>query len=474
MSEVRKIAHNTAWQLGGKVVSTALGLIAIAIMTRTLGVEKFGWYSTAVGFLQFIGIFTDFGFTVVTANMLSEPAHDKKILLNNLFTWRVITSLFTQGLAPLTIFFFPYPTPVKWAVVIMALSFISISLNQVFVAYYQTKLAMYIQAIGEVIGRAVLVTGIVLVALGNYGFLPMIFVITISSFAYTGYLWLRAEPLRLQIDRVTGKAIYKKMWPVALAVIFNCFYLQGDRLILPLFASQTEVGLYGAAYRVIDIILAVSTMIIGILLPLITFAYSRNMREKFVEQSQRAFDLMALFILPIIAGTLALAEPIMSFVAGNDFSASGKFLQIQILTMVGISFGIVSGHINLAINRQKSALWVYVACAMLSVIAYFIFIPKYGGFGAAWVRVGSEIFAGIGLTAVAIYYSKFWPRPPVFLKIAFASALMGWLVWKMQPLNLFLSVAAGIVSYAVLILAMKVVSRQTIREIIRRESQLPS
>ncbi|MCX6781776.1 MAG: flippase [Candidatus Magasanikbacteria bacterium] len=464
MSEVRKIAHNTAWQLGGKIFSTALGLIAVAIMTRTLGVEKFGWYSTAVGFLQFIGIFTDFGFTVVTANMLSEPAHDKKQLLNNLFTWRVITALLTQGLAPLTIFFFPYPAAIKWAVVIMAFSFVSISLNQVFVAYYQTKLAMHIQAIGEVIGRVVLVAGLALAALGNYGFLPMMIAITVSSFAYTGYLWFRAEPLRFQINSNISKAIYKKIWPVALAVVFNCFYLQGDRLILPLFVSQTEVGLYGASYRVIDIVLAVSTMIIGILLPLITFAYSRNLREKFVEQSQRAFDLMALFILPIIAGALVLAEPIMRFVAGSDFSSSGKFLQIQILTMVGISFGIVSGHINLAINRQKSALWVYIVCAILSVIAYLIFIPKFGGFGAAWTRVGSEIFAGAGLTIAAGIFSGFWPRLGAFAKILISSAVMGYAVYIIQPFNLFASIIIGIFVYSILVLVFRVISKQTLLE----------
>lgn len=473
MSEIRKIAHNTAWQIGGKIVSTGLGLIAVAIMTRSLGVEQFGWYSTAVGFLQFIGIFTDFGFTVITSSMLSEPAHDKSKLLSNLFTWRMITALVTQGLVPLTIFFFPYPAPIKWAVVIMALSFIGVSLNQVLIAYYQTKLALHIQAIGEVVGRIVLVAGLAFVAMGNFGFLAMMVVITLASFAYTGYLWMRAEPIRFQIDRVISKEIYKKLWPVALAVIFNCFYLQGDRLILPLFVSQTEVGLYGAAYRVIDIALQISAMLMGMLLPLITFAWSRGLKEDFKKQAQRGFDLMSLFILPIIAGILALAGPIMRFVAGDDFAASGTFLRVQILTMAGILFGTVFGHINLAIGRQRQVLWIYVADAILAVIAYFIFIPMMGGFGAAWVRVGSEIFAGVGLMILAGAFSGFWPGLRAFSKIILASIIMGYLVWYLQPLNIIASVFIGIAVYAVLVLALRVVSKQTIKEVFNRNTQLP-
>ncbi|MFA5128236.1 MAG: flippase [Patescibacteria group bacterium] len=465
MSQVRAIAHNTMWQLGGKTVSTLLGLIAIAIMTRALGVEQFGWYSTAIGFLQFIGIFTDFGFTVITSSMLAEPAHDKSKLLSNLFTWRIITAVLTQGIAPLTIFLFPYPAPIKWAAVIMSFSFIGVSLNQVLVAYYQTKLKMHIQAMGEVIGRVVLVAGLALVATGHLGFLPMMAVITLGSLSYTAYLWYKSEPIHFQIDRAISKSIFKKLWPVALSVIFNCFYLQGDRVILPLFVSQTEVGLYGAAYRVIDICIQVSSMLMGMFLPLIAFAWSRGLKDDFKMQVQRGFDLMSLFIIPMVAGVLALATPIMRFVASDKFIGSGAYLRVQILTMLGILFGTVFGHVNLALGKQKKSLWIYLANAILAVVAYFIFIPMLGGFGAAWVRVGSETFAGLGLLIMAGCYSGFWPRPFAFLKICLASAIMAFVIIKLQ-LGLFVSIIIGVIIYTVLVLALRVISKQTLREIL--------
>ena len=78
MTLKRQIAHNTMIQLAGKAISTILGLFTILLIIRSLGAEKFGWYTTAIGFLQFVGIFSDFGFTITTANMLSEPKFDKE------------------------------------------------------------------------------------------------------------------------------------------------------------------------------------------------------------------------------------------------------------------------------------------------------------------------------------------------------------------------------------------------------------
>ena len=56
MSLHRAIAHNTLWQFGGKIIGTILGLFTIGLITRYLGQEGFGYYSTIMGFLQFFAM----------------------------------------------------------------------------------------------------------------------------------------------------------------------------------------------------------------------------------------------------------------------------------------------------------------------------------------------------------------------------------------------------------------------------------
>jgi len=467
MSLQRQIAHNSIAQIIGKGLSTALGVVAVMLMTRALGTEKFGWYITATGFLQFAGLLSDFGFTVVAASMLSEPRFEKKHLYNSFFTWRFITALIANILTPLIILFFPYSIEIKIATAVLALSFFCIYLTQIFTAYYQVKLKMHIQVTGEVLGRLALVIGIFLLARGNSVFMPVIIAVTLASVINTIYLWWKSEPVKFYFDKEISKAIWHKMWPVALSVIFNAFYLQGDKVILPLFASQSEVGIYGAASRVVESIIPIPALLMGMMLPLITYSWSRGDTANFRQRLQWGFNLISLCLLPITAGTVILAGPIMKFVAGQQFAGSGIFLAILGWKMIGISFGMVFGHVLLAMGKQKKYLWIFLSDAILSTIGFIIFIPRYGAIGASYVSLFSEIYAGIFLFIMSGYYARFIPHWGAWIKIALSSTVMGTIVYYLQPMNILVSIAIGAAVYTICILATGVVSRQMLKEILR-------
>ncbi|TSC84379.1 MAG: Membrane protein [Parcubacteria group bacterium Gr01-1014_13] len=468
MSLTQAIAKNTTIQIVGKAVSTLLGLVAVGIMTRTLGVEQFGWYVTATGFLQFVGIFSDFGFTAITAKMLSEPEFDKPKLLNNLFTLRFITALIFQGLSPLIILLFPYPAPIKLAVAIMALSFFAISVNQIFIGYCQSALKMAVQMTGEILGRVILVAGLLLISVKNYGFLPAMAVITLASVIYTFYLWQKTPGVKFSLDKTIVKNIFQKIWPTATTVIFNAFYLQGDRVILPLYTSQTDVALYGAAYRILDVITQSAWMIMGIMMPLVTFAWSRNLTDEFKKKYQMSLDLVTLFLVPMVAGIIVLANPIMTLVAGKEFVDSGRILQFLSIAILGIAFGNIFGYMALAIDRQRQAMWIYFSDAVLTTIAYFILIPRYGIYGAAMAAIFAELYAGLGLMILANHYAKFIPSFKTFGKIILASTIMGLIIYKLQPMNIVMSILIGVGIYGLLIIGLKVISKQTIMEVLKR------
>ena len=466
MSTTRQIANNTAIQIAGKGISTLLGLLAVGIMTRALGAQQFGYYATAIGFLQFFAIISDFGFIVNTAKLLSEPAFDKKDLLNNLFTWRLLTALFFQGVAISAIWILPYSQTIKIAAAILALSYIPNILNQVFTGYYQTKLRMATVMAGEIFGRVILVAGIGLIAYQHYGFLSMMWLVTGAAWIYTIYLWYRSEDVKFSINKTISLAMFKKMWPTALAIIFNAFYLQGDRVLLPLYASASDVGFYGAAYRVLDIMAQVGFMTMGVLVPLLTYTWSRALRDDFKKYYQLSFDLMLLVLLPMVAGTIVLATPIMRLVAGPEFLPAGKVLALLAISTLGVCFGTTYSMIAIAIDRQHRSTWIFLATAILAVIAYFTFIPRYGMYGAAYVTIGSEFFSGLGLFILCAYNTRLWPKFWTGLKIIFASATMGAVIFYLQPLNLIISILLGIIIYGLLVILLKIISRQTIGEIL--------
>ncbi len=464
MSLARALARNTAIQIIGKAVSTALGFLAFAILAHYLGTEKFGWYITATGFLQFIGVLIDFGFTVTTSNMLSEPEFDKEKLFNTIFTWRLLSAVLSFGIAPLIILAFPYRTEIKIAVAITSLSFFCNTLNQSFIGYYRQKLSMLIATLSEVLGRVLLVAGIVLLVLRKAGFLPLMSIITLATVASTLYLFFNFKKIRFAIDREISRALFIKMWPTALSVIFNTIYLQADRVILPLYVSQTQVGLYGAAYRVLDIVIQVAAIVMGLLMPLITYSWSRGMRDKFTERYQIGVDLIAFLLFPMIVGIYVLANPLMQLIGGPSFAGGGIMLKWLSISILGTSFGMTFGHIVLAINRQKEALVVYGSDALLSLIGYLIFIPRFGWMGAVGVTIFSEIYAGIFLTIVSVKYSQVFPKLQTILKILLSSLGMG-IFLSVLHLSLFPSILVGIIVYGALNFVLGIPRPETLKQI---------
>lgn len=472
MSLNKKIAHNTITQIVGKIISTLLGLFTFSLMMRYLGVEKFGWYITAISFLQFIGIMTDFGTIVVTAQMLSEPFHNQNKLFKNLFTFRFLTALIFFTFAPLIGFLFPYPPEVKLAIIVASLSFFTTELTQVFVGLFQTKLKMHIYAATEVISKILLTFGVWLCIQLKTDFLSIITIIVITTLIQTILIWYKAHQeieIGFAFDVKIWKNIIVKMWPIALSIIFNVVYLKGDVVLLSIYSSQTTVGLYGGAYRILDVITQSAMMIMGTIMPLLAFAWSRQQKHEFKKHYQQAFDIMMLFAIPMMFGTITLAQPIINFIADASYAESAKILPILAIAVFGVFLGAVFGHTAVAIDRQKETLWIYISNAIITLIGYLIFIPKYEMYGAAWMSVFSELYAGIMLFFTISHYTKEKIQFKTTCKIIFASLVMCAVLLFTKQIPLLLNITIGMIVYGAVILLTKGISQKTLKEIFKKD-----
>ncbi len=458
MSLKKQLAQNTIAQLGGKLVSTFLGLIAIGMLTRYLGTEQFGWYVTTLAFLQVIATMIDFGLTPVTSQMMSEvPPHlqnsdETKLqsyrthLMKNLLGFRFTTAVIGLGIAPLIALFFPYPHEVKIAIAFTTISMLAVNMNQIFIGFYQSKLITYFQAIGEVLGRVALIIGLFLCIYLKADFLTVMWAIILSNVVYTLALSLftkKHTSVAFAFDTEIWKKIAIKMWPIALSIIFNVIYLRGDIIILSLFRDQIEVGLYGAAYRVIDIIAQTAMMIMGLMLPLLAYAWSKGEDKKFKEHFQLSFNVMMMFAIPMSVALIVLSERIMVIVAGPEFRSAALPLTLLSLAVFGVYFGAVFGHVAVAVNRQKETLPVYISSAIITLILYVTLIPRYGMIGAAGASVFSELFVGILLYIVVKKYAHFSLSFGVSGKALLGGAVMALTLWFMNSVPLLLSLFIG-------------------------------
>lgn len=481
MTLKRKIAFNTIIQISSKVIVTIIGLITIGIITRYLGNTGFGKYTTIITFLSFFGIIADLGLTLITVQMISQPGVDEKKVLGNLFGLRLVSALFFIGLAPIIVLAFPYSGEIKTGVLIASFSFIFAALNQILIGVFQKNLRMDKISIADISSRFVLLFFVVLSLIKNwglYGILSASIISSLTSFSLHYIFSRKFVAIRPLFDFSFWKKIMKLSWPLALTIFFNLIYLKSDTLFLSIIPRPSEigiiaeVGIYGAAYRVIDVLVTIPFMFSGIILPILSKRWAEGDREGFNYIMQKSFDLMAIFAIPLAVGAQFVSKDIMVLVAGQDFSASGAVLKILILAASLIFLGNIFAHAIIAINKQKNIIGAYFFTAITSLIGYFIFIPYFSYFGAALVTIYSELFIALASIYLIKKYTNFVPSVNVLIKAFLASFLMGFFMYLVQnyiSINIYLLLGTGFLTYGLFIYLLGGIQKKDVLEILGKE-----
>ena len=162
MSLTRHLAWNASIQMRGKAAGTLLGVFALALVTRTLGPEGFGAYSTINAFLQVFGVVVDFGLVLTTLTLVASPGADIKKIFANLITLRVVSACAVFVVAIMLAWVFPYAQEVKQGIALLSISFFLITLNQILMGLFQKHLRMGTVVVAELTGRCVLLLGLTL------------------------------------------------------------------------------------------------------------------------------------------------------------------------------------------------------------------------------------------------------------------------------------------------------------------------
>jgi O-antigen/teichoic acid export membrane protein len=469
MSVGRTLSRNFTIQLAGKALSVLLGLAVIAILTRSLGVEGYGEYTTSVTFLQFFGVIVDFGLTLTMLVMISEQGAEEERLVGNILGLRLFSSALVYMLAPLAVMPFPWSPTVKLAVAVGAAAYFFMSSAGMLLGIFQKHAAIWRASLAEIASRVVLVGLTGALALMGYGVVPMLGAQILANALWLFLLIRFAKPY-VSVKPLADLAVWKKTiqrsWPIAVSIFFNLLYLKGDVLILAYFRPESEVGFYGAAYKVLDVLTALPTMFMGLLLPSLTFDWSAQRRPEFGRHLRRTFDLFLTAAIPSVAGGIAVAGPLVRFLAGSGYDTAASVLKILLFAVPGIFLGALYGHAVIAVNRQKRMVYGYAATAVLTIAAYLYLIPRYGLWGAAFATIASETLIAI-LTFATVYgAAKVRPSFVIAAKALACSLVMYGALVLLPPWNVVVLVLIGSVVYLALMILVRGITKEELRSLI--------
>lgn len=467
MSLTRAIAKNTVMQVAGKFAGTVLGIVTVGVMTRALGTDGYGAFTTALTFLQFFGILVDFGLTLTMAKLLAEPDADESKVASNILTLRLTSAFILFGLAPFIALAFPYGADVKQAIAIGTASFFAMTGAQVLGGLFQKKLATGWVALAEVAGRVVLLIGTLHAARTGAALMGYVWALVLGNVVQFTIAFIAARrlvALRPAFDFTLWKRIAQESWPIAISIAFNLIYLKGDVLVLSLFRPEAEIGLYGAAYKVLDVVTVIPMIFMGLALPVLAASWTAGRKEEFGRRLRTAFDAMSIMAIPLAVGAWVVGGDLMKLVAGPEFADSGRYLAILMLAGAAVFWSGLFGHAVVAIGMQRKMIFAYALDAAVSLTLYFTLIPRYGAVAAAWVTVFAEAFIAL-LCAIAVLRAT-GIRPPLRATgISFlAAAIMAAALMAIPTIPVLLRVLIGAAIYAAILRLTGVISKDMVAQ----------
>ena len=190
----------------------------------------------------------------------------------------------------------------------------------------------------------------------------------------------------------TMKRLLAESWPLMFASLAIIVYMKIDEVMLRQLAGAEAVGIYAAATRLSEVWYFLPLALASSLLPALLRARERD-AAAYARRWQQYYDLSAgaAYVLSI---PIALAAPWLVRVAyGPVFAAAGPILAVHIWSSIFVFLGVARGQWLVAEGLQRFYLAATLAGAVANVLLNFIFIPRWGGLGAAWATVVSYALA---------------------------------------------------------------------------------
>jgi O-antigen/teichoic acid export membrane protein len=407
------------------VLMVALSVLSAALLTRHLGVVRFGEYTTVLSLVGVVAAITDAGMSSLgTREFAVREGADRDALMGDLLGLRM--ALTTLGVLLVAVFAIAsdYDTALLIGAVLASLGTIALVVQHTHTIPMSAALRIGVLS-GLDLGRQVLtVVAIVVLVLLDAGVLPLLAVtlaVNLVLIPPTAALAGHEISLRMRARPREWRSLMSVTISFSLATAVGTLYVFTAQILTSLVSTAHESGLFAASFRIFIVVSAVPGLLVGGALPLLARA-ARDDRERLSYALGRIFEVSLILGVAASLTTLAGAQVMIDVVAGPKYHGSIEVLQIQGLAMIasfvvaGWSFGLLSLELYRSVLRVNVVAFV-VSCTLTAVLA-----STSGATGAAVATLCGETALALGsILALARGRPEFRPGAAVIAKVVLAA-----------------------------------------------------
>ncbi|MBN2054941.1 flippase [bacterium] len=385
---------------GGEALRKLLGFALATIAGRALGAGGFGEYTTAFTLTNMLALVVDFGLNTVLVREVARERRPAGPLFTTVLLLRSGLALALGAGLIAVAAMLRLPPRTAWTLYALTGFWIFSIGGETAAAVFAGQRQFQREAVVLISQKLLLaLAGGMILGIG-WGMIPFIAVhpLTAAAALVIAILYARRSGIAFtRPDRAMFRYFLAESFPLALSMAFTLLYFKVDILVLRWWSGAETVGYYGAAYRVMELAMALPATINAVLFPRIARRAATGSLRPVLKIWLPAAGLLGMATAAILAG---LARPLVIVIFGTAFQPSARLLVLlaPALGLIFCNFPVMYSLI--AIGRQRLNATLSALCLGINLLLNLVAIPFYGAAGAAVTTVVTELV----LCAAGLYF----------------------------------------------------------------------
>jgi O-antigen/teichoic acid export membrane protein len=403
------VMRGAVLRLGGFGLGGLLTATSAILLTRHLGIVRFGQYATIVALATLVAQLTEGGLTSLATRDFALATPERKVkLIGDRLGLQLVTTIVAIALCGVFALAAGYGSIRTWGALAAGLGLGLAMLQGTVAVPLVASLRLGTTSGLELLRQAVLVALTVALVLVGAGLLPLLAALIPSSLVALAATWVLARReirVRPAFHIQAWAALVRPALVLSLSSGVATIYIFTTQILTSLSAGAVQTGLFAASLRVFAVVASIPGLMVTSALPLL----ARAARD---DADRLEFALQRLFEVALIAGVgvgvmlVVGATPIIDVVGGHNYARSVGPLRIEGAAVLGTCLTPVWTTGLLALHRHAAQL----ICNLLglAVIAgvTLALAPVIGARGAAVATVAGEWTVAAGLLLALVLANR--------------------------------------------------------------------
>lgn len=453
------LMKNFLWLSVGTLFSKIIRSFMVIYAARILGASNYGIFSYAISFAAIFSIFSDIGLKNILTRELVKHENKKEYLATSLVL-KIFLLIFTIILIGFISPFFTNIKEVKPLMIIMAGLVGFDSFRDFFFSIFRSRNKMQTEAYINICTEVI----ITIIGFWVLSSKPSVLNFSLGYLISSGFGFLLTlffvrkylQNILPFFDRKLLLKIIKSSIPFAIMGFFGTFMTNIDSVIIGLFKSTRDLGLFSAAQRPISILYLIPGILYSTLLPTISKLVKDNNKEELNKIINTSVTISLMIALPITICGIIIGSPFINVFYGYNYIESVPTFKLLLITLLPIYPGVIFSSLLLAENKQHIFIKSSIIGSMLNIFLDILLIPIYGIAGSAIATIFVQFVINfIFFKEVSKKYNilKFKNLKNILLSSGLISILVYFM--KILKLPLLYIIISSVIIYFMMLILLK-------------------